>query len=108
MRGACLPPPLFQALSSIPGVSSERVAHPVLGVSNTLPKQEANAGGSKGGKVVWHCPGTQRSGSLDSRGKVDGEVKSLPLSVVFSTSVCSKVEFDPSFEWNFCVSFSIV
>lgn len=78
------------------------MAHPVLGVSNTLPEQEANAGGSKdaskGGKVVWHCPGTQRSGSLDSRGKVDGEVKSLPLSVVFSTSVCLKVEFDPSFE----------
>ena len=60
---------------------------------------------------MWHCPGTLCSGDLDSRGKVGGEVKNLPLSVVFkwflSTSVCLKVEFDPCFEWNFCVSFSI-
>lgn len=62
------------------------MAHPVLGVSNTLPEQEANAGvskdASKGGKVAWHCPGTLRSGGLDSRDKVEGEVRSLPLSVL--------------------------
>lgn len=56
---------------------------------------------------MWHCPGTLCSADLDSRGKVGGEVKNLSLSVVFSTSVCLKVEFDPSFEWNFCVSFSV-
>ncbi|KAM7322735.1 hypothetical protein ACRRTK_018240 [Alexandromys fortis] len=98
------------------GVSSERVAHPVLGVSNTLPKQEANAGGSKGGKVVWHCPGTQRSGSLDSRGKVDESIKDvigrkIKISVkkkvkleVKGDRVENKVLFTPSSaQWFVCV-----